>query len=279
MLQIKNMEFAYQKNSKLFNNLNFEMKKGNIYGLLGKNGAGKSTLLKAMMGLLYPKSGTITFDSLDVTQRLPQVLEQCYYIPEEFHLPALSTDDYIKIFGAFYSKFDTQQMLRLMHELEIPKTKSLQNFSFGMKKKFIIAFALSSNCSYVFMDEPTNGLDIPSKSKFRKIVATEINEERSFIISTHQVRDLENLIDPLVIIEGGKIVFEHDIYTLSEKLAFLKVNKGEEADGEVLYKEDIFGGEYAICKNDGHETPIDFELLFNGVLANHKIISEHLKSN
>lgn len=272
------MEFGYKKNSNLFKGLNFEMKKGNIYGLLGKNGAGKSTLLKTMVGILYPQKGEITLNDLDVSKRLPQTLEQCYYIPEEFHLPALSCDSYIKAYSSFYPKFDTAQMKRLMVEFEIPNAGSLQTFSFGMKKKFIISFALSTNCDYVFMDEPTNGLDIPSKSKFRKIVASEINEERSFIISTHQVRDLENLIDPLVIIENGTIVFEEDIMTICNKLAFIKLDKGEMPDAEVLYKEDIFGGSYAICKKEGHETPVDFELLFNGILVKQKEIVSHLNN-
>jgi len=279
MLTIKNLEFGYPKGGLLFDKLNLDITKGNIYGLLGKNGAGKTTLLKIMCGLLYSQKGEIEIEGADVSKRLPSVLQDIYLIPEEFYLPDFTIETYIEKVSPFYPKFDHQQFKDLISEFEVTNGKKLSNLSHGQKKKFIISFSIATNCSVVFMDEPTNGLDIPSKSKFRKIIASTANEERTFIISTHQVRDLENLIDPLVIIESGKIIFHESIENISSKLNFLKVTDKAPAGVNVLYSEAIFGGNYLLTeKTDNQESRVDFELLFNAVLSNQEGIVKHLKN-
>jgi ABC-2 type transport system ATP-binding protein len=279
MLTIKNLDFAYPKSGLLFDKLDLDISKGNIYGLLGKNGAGKSTLLKIMCGLLYSQNGKIEVGGDDVSMRSPHMLSDIYLIPEEFYLPEFTIETYIANVAPFYPKFDEKLFDDLIDEFEVSKGKKLNTFSHGQKKKFIVAFAIATNCSLVFMDEPTNGLDIPSKSKFRKIIASTANEDRTFIISTHQVRDLENLIDPLVIIEAGKIVFEESIENISKKLSFMKVTDKAPDGVNVLYSEAIFGGQYLLTENDGdNESPVDFELLFNAVLSKQNEIVEHLKN-
>lgn len=279
MLTIKNLEFGYPKGGLLFDKLNLDITKGNIYGLLGKNGAGKTTLLKIMCGLLYSQKGEIEIEGADVSKRLPSVLQDIYLIPEEFYLPDFTIETYIEKVSPFYPKFDHQQFKDLISEFEVTNGKKLSNLSHGQKKKFIISFSIATNCSVVFMDEPTNGLDIPSKSKFRKIIASTANEERTFIISTHQVRDLENLIDPLVIIESGKIIFQESIENISSKLNFMKVTDKAPTGVNVLYSEAIFGGNYLLTeKTDNQESRVDFELLFNAVLSNQEGIVKHLKN-
>ncbi len=170
-------------------------------------------------------------------------------------------------------------MLELLSEFEVEDNGKLKNMSYGQKKKFIIAFALATNCSLVLMDEPTNGLDIPSKSKFRKVVASVIDENRSILISTHQVRDLENLIDPVIMIENGKIIFNHSIEEITGSLDFMKISNGELTPESVIYSEEIFGGRNIVVPNSGRsDTQVDFELLFNAVLNNHKEIIEQIKT-
>lgn len=277
MLQVTNMTFGYKENRKLFNGLSLSLEKGNIYGLLGRNGAGKTTLLKLSCGLLFPHHGQITFNGIPVENRLPKTLSDIYIIPEEFTLPDLKVPQYIKLYSPFYPAFDTSKMMDLLRELEVDATESLNKMSFGQKKKFIIAFAIASNCELVVMDEPTNGLDIPSKSKFRRIIASSIDENRCFIISTHQVRDLESLIDPVVILEDGVIVLNESIGVLSDKLSFVNTAKGEHPGGQILYRESVFGGEYLLCENHtGMSSNVDFELLFNAIQANSKQIVEFL---
>ena len=279
MLQINNLKFGYPKNAHLFDSLDLEITKGNIYGLLGRNGAGKSTLLKIMCGLLYSHEGQVQYSGTDISKRQPRILEDIFLIPEEFPIPDFTVEEYVTNVSPFYPKFNHMELSDLIEELEVVRGKKLQNLSYGQKKKFMIAFAIATNCSYVFMDEPTNGLDIPSKSKFRKLIASATNDDRVFIISTHQVRDLENLIDPVVIIESGKIIFNHTIETIANKLNFIKTTDEVSDEAKVLYSEPVFGGHYVLTnRTDERETPIDFELLFNAVLSEQKVIVEHLKN-
>ncbi len=279
MLSIKNLDFGYPKSGLLFDKLELDIAKGSIYGLLGKNGAGKSTLLKLMCGLLYTQKGELEINGEDVSKRSPKMLQDIYLIPEEFYLPDFTLEAYVANVSPFYPKFDHKLFEELITEFEVTRGKKLNKLSHGQKKKFIVSFSIATNCSVVFMDEPTNGLDIPSKSKFRKIIASTANEDRTFIISTHQVRDLENLIDPLVIIESGKIVFQESIENISNKLSFIKVHEKAPEGINVLYSEPIFGGKYLLTeRSDDHESPIDFELLFNAVLSKQNEIVEHLKN-
>jgi ABC-2 type transport system ATP-binding protein len=279
MLTVKNLEFGYPKSGLLFDKLDLDITKGNIYGLLGKNGAGKTTLLKIMCGLLFTKEGNVEINGEEVGKRLPAMLQDIYLIPEEFYLPEFTIDTYLANVAPFYPKFDHKLFKELIAEFEVTNGKKLNKLSHGQKKKFIIAFSIATNCSLVFMDEPTNGLDIPSKSKFRKIIASTANENRTFIISTHQVRDLENLIDPLVIIESGKIIFQESIENIASKLNFMKVTEKAPEGVNVLYSEAIFGGNYLLTeKTDDFESPIDFELLFNAVLSKQEDIVNHLKN-
>ncbi|MFO7722957.1 MAG: ABC transporter ATP-binding protein [Bacteroidales bacterium] len=279
MLQIDNLEFRYRKSRSLFHGLDLELGKGNIYGLLGKNGAGKSTLLKIMSGLLYPQQGSAELFSISIQKRLPMTLREIFFLPEELYLPDFTPDQYIRLYSVFYDKFNRGQMQDMLIEFEVNGDEKLKNMSYGQKKKFLIAFALATNCSLILMDEPTNGLDIPSKSKFRKVVASMIDEDRSIVISTHQVRDLENLIDPVIIIEKGKIIFNQTIDEISTGLAFQRIGKDEPEPGNVLYSEEIFGGRNIVAANtSGEESPVDFELLFNAVLQNTHGIVEQIKT-
>lgn len=279
MLDINELSFSYRKGRNLFDQLDFNLEKGNVYGLLGRNGAGKTTLLKIMCGLLYAKHGKVNFEGEDVSHRKPKVLANMYIIPEEFHLPDMKAERYTEIYAAFYPEFNHQRMDELIQEFEIDPKQKLNSLSYGQKKKFLIAFAVATECAVVFMDEPTNGLDIPSKSKFRRVIASATNEKRTFLISTHQVRDLENLIDPVVIIDEGKIIFNQTMDAIAGKLSFIKAEKDAEPKVKVFHKEPVFGGQYLITENQDHvESPVDFELLFNGVLSNRKAIVEHFKN-
>lgn len=279
MLQIKNLDFSYRKGRKLFNGLDLQLEKGNIYGLLGKNGAGKSTLLKVMTGLLYAQHGSAELYGIALDKRLPETLKEIFFLPEEVYLPDFTTSQYINLHSVFYDKFSRSQMDGMMREFEVNPDDRLKHMSHGQKKKFIIAFGLATNCSLILMDEPTNGLDIPSKSKFRKVVASMIDDNRSIMISTHQVRDLENLIDPVIIIEQGKIIFNQTIEEISNSLIFHKTGRDEFLPEQLLYSEEMFGGSSVVAANTtGEPSQVDFEQLFNAVLSNTKGITEQIKN-
>jgi ABC-2 type transport system ATP-binding protein len=273
MTDIQNLTFTYKRQESLFKDLSLSLPDGNIYGLLGKNGAGKTTLLKIVSGLLFPKQGEVTINSVPSRKRSPETLEEIFFIPEEFFIPALTPELFITLYSGFYPRFDREAMNHYIEEFEINAGKNLSTLSYGQKKKFLIAFGLATNCQILLLDEPTNGLDIPSKSQFRKLAAGAMTEDRTFIISTHQVRDMENLIDPVIIIDEGSILFYQYNDAISSRLA-LTVSEQEPEPGSALYYEKVPGGYAVVTKNTrGADTRIDLELLFNTVLANKSIIT------
>jgi len=276
MIEIKNLSFGYKKNKNLFNDLNLSIHNGSIYGLLGRNGAGKTTLLKQIVGLLYPAKGECKVFGNPASERLPQVLNNIYFIPEEFDLPAVSMNTFVKLHAPFYPKFDKELLNKYLVEFEIADNAKLSSISYGQKKKFLISFGLATRTQILILDEPTNGLDIPSKSQFRKIMASSMDEERIIIISTHQVRDLASLIDHIIVLENGKAIFDHSTFEISSKLSFLQTKATDHL--EVLYKEDVLGGQAIMCRKNGEETEIDLELLFNGVVTNTEKINNEFKN-
>lgn len=275
MVELNDIEFSYKKKSSFFQQLNLTLAPGHVYGLLGKNGAGKSTLLKHITGLLFPTKGNAKVFGFDAQDRIPEMLEDIYLIPEEFELPAVSLSVFVSRNAVFYPKFNHTQFKQYLDEFEIPVENKLSKMSYGQKKKFLIAFGLATNARLLILDEPTNGLDIPSKSQFRKIVASALNEDKLIIISTHQVRDLENLIDTVVVLEKGQIIFNKNIAEISQRLAF-NYNLSDASDEEVIYAEELPGKKSGIVVNhSGIETRVDLELLFNGVVKNNESINAH----
>ncbi len=268
MIQIDNISFSFSQQPSLFDRLNLSLPSGNIYGLLGKNGAGKSTLLKIMVGLLFPEQGTINVLGFRPGDRYPPFLREMYLLTEEFDLPAQSMERFVRLYSPFYPRFDHNLFDAYIREFKLSREHMLPALSYGQKKKFLLSFGLATDCKLLILDEPTNGLDIPSKSQFRKIVANAIHEERSFIISTHQARDMENLIDPIIILDEGKIVFFQDYEQISRKLLITRESKLPD-DNSVVYSESYLGG-YTVVKENTtrQETSMNLELLFNAVVSN-----------
>lgn len=277
MVELKNIQFNYKRDKPLFKDLDLVLSPGHIYGLLGKNGAGKSTLLKNIAGLVFPSSGESSVFGFSAKDRLPEMLEDIYVVPEEFELPSISLNTYNSINSPFYSKFNQDEFKKYLTEFELSANPKLSTLSYGQKKKFLIAFGLATNARLLILDEPTNGLDIPSKSQFRKIMASALDEEKLIVISTHQVRDLENLIDSIVVLEKGQIIFNHSISTISEKLAFESDVAGV-PDHEIIYAEEMYGKRAGIVKNiSGVETRVDLELLFNGIVKDSTVMNNQLR--
>lgn len=266
MVRINNLSFGYSKRTLLFENLQLSLSKGHIYGLLGKNGAGKSTLLKNMIGLAFPQSGTCLINNQPAYKRLPQVLEEVYFIPEEIYVPSLTVRQFVNNTALFYPKFSQTKFYQYLAEFDVDQDAVLTKLSFGQQKKFMIAFGLASNTSLLVMDEPTNGLDIPSKVQFRKIMASAITEDRCMIISTHQVRDLDSLIDTVVILHNREIVVNQELDSIAEQLTFTTIPANQ--SHTVLYAEDSVRGKQAILPNTtGAYSKVDMELLFNAIIS------------
>ncbi|WP_346236267.1 ATP-binding cassette domain-containing protein [Niabella insulamsoli] len=267
MITIQNLHFSY-RNKKVFNGLSLSFSPGHIYGLLGKNGTGKSTLLKNIIGSLFPTGGSIAALGRTPAKREPAFLQDVFIVPEEFYLPDVSIAKFIASNAPFYPRFNKDQFASYLGEFDIPADNSLQQMSYGQKKKVLISFALACNTAILLMDEPSNGLDIMSKSQFRKVIAGAIDENKCIIISTHQVKDLESLIDRITIIDEGRILFDQTIENISSKLSF-KVSFDDAEVKEAFYKEDALKGNVVVSKNEtGVDSKIDLELLYKAIVTN-----------
>jgi len=276
MISIKNLSFAFKKGTPLFKDLSLELKAGNIYGLFGLNGAGKTTLLNHITGMLFPAKGECLLNGLPARDRIPAMLSDLFLVPEQFALPSLTGEEYTRIHTPFYPRFDKDQFQAVINEFKVDTKAVLQELSYGQQKKFLIAFALATNTRALLMDEPTNGLDIPSKSQFRRIVASLDYSDRCIVISTHQVRDLGAMIDQVSVIKDGEIVFNQGLGEIQEKLVFKKI-KTEEGQN-FIYGEEILGGVQAICRaetvQDEPSGEIDLELLFNAIIEKPSVLQQ-----
>ncbi|MEO9886983.1 MAG: ABC transporter ATP-binding protein [Balneola sp.] len=273
MVSIQNLTFAYKKEKQLLSDVNLELKKGKVYGLLGLNGVGKTTLLNLITGMLFPKSGESLLYGENTRFRNPDVLSNLFIVPEQFEFPKITGHKYVDIHASFYPGFNKELMQRVISEFTIDPSKKLPELSFGQRKKFLIAFAIATQTELLIFDEPTNGLDIPSKSQFRKIIATLDVESRCILISTHQVRDLGSMIDHILVLKDGSIVFNHDLESISDRLSMQKIEENSSAD--YLYGEEMLGGIHAIIPSSKKETgKMDLELLFNGIIQKTEEINQ-----
>ena len=275
MIEIKNLEFSYKK-TPVFSGINLTFPEGSIYGLLGENGVGKTTLLKLICGLQRPTVGTCILDGQTCHDRLPSMLQRIVFLQDEVNLPEITTPQrYVDELAPFYPTFSQGTFLHLMQEFEVEPDRKFREMSFGQQKKSLIAATLSLGTDYILLDEPTNGLDIPSKAQFRSILSNCANEGRTIIISTHQVRDVENLIDPIVILSNNAVLLNAPVDRITEKLLF---EYGGEQRPDALYSEMQPGGYLNVVPNtSGEESKINIEALFNAVLRNKNTIKELFK--
>ncbi len=254
----------------MLRNITMTLEEGRIYGLLGENGVGKTTLLTLLCGLKQPKAGEITIDGHTPYKREPSFLSDQYYLSDEVSAINMRAEEYAKSYGKFWDKFDMGKFLEIMEIFENDASQKMNRMSFGQLKKTYISFALACNCRYIFMDEPTNGLDIPSKAQFRKAVTKYTSEDSTLLISTHQVRDLENIIDPIIILDRQDVLLNASIREIAEKLTF---DYSNERNPNSLYSEMTSGGCVQVYPNTGsEESKVNIEALFNTVHLHKELI-------
>ena len=266
MLSFSNVSFTYGRRGKeVLSGLSLDFEENGIYGILGKNGTGKSTMLYLAAGLLRPKGGNVTVEGVPTQSRRPETLRKLFLVPEEFDLPEVSLRTYVQLNAPFYPTFREDILARCLKSFELGDDLNIGRLSMGQKKKVYISFALAAGTKYLLMDEPTNGLDIPSKKVFREVIAREMTEERVMIISTHQVRDVEQLIDHVVIVNDGTVMLNASTAEIESRLRFEQRAVGSDLS-DALFVQQTMRGIELICPNSGNdETPIDLELLFNAL--------------
>ena len=268
MIEVKNLSFSYGKRKqKVFDDFSLALDKGSVYGLLGKNGTGKSTLLYLMTGLLRPQAGRVLYKGVDVSMRYPLTLQDMFLVPEEFALPSVSLKRYLKLNTPFYPNFSNELLSTCLRDFDMNEDIHLGELSMGQKKKAFMCFALATNTSLLVMDEPSNGLDIPSKSQFRKVIASGMTDEKSVIISTHQVRDIDSLLDHVVIIDGTLVLLNASVKTICDKVYFAEQGMNEPTDTALYVQPSVQGNSVIFPNTHNEETNLNLEVLFNAMLA------------
>jgi len=269
MIQIKDLGFSYGERVVL-KDITMKLEEGRIYGLLGENGVGKTTLLTLMCGLKNPKAGSIDIDGQNPYDRTPSLLSEQYYLSDEVAAVNMKAIDYARNYGIFWERFNLGKFLEIMQVFETDPEQKMTKMSSGQLKKTYISFALACNTKHLFMDEPTNGLDIPSKAQFRKAVTKYTREDSILLISTHQVRDLENIIDPIIILDKQDVLMNAGIDEITEKLYF---DYSNEKRDDALYSEMIPGGCIQVSLNTtGADSKVNIEALFNTVHQHKELI-------
>lgn len=268
MITAENLSFTYRKSRRaVLHDFSLSFEKGRVYGLLGKNGAGKSTLLYLMTGLLTPRGGRVMFHHTDVRRRLPVTLQDMFLVPEEFDLPPVSLVSYVELNSVFYPRFSKEDMMTYLHYFEMDMNINLGALSMGQKKKVFMSFALATNTSLLLMDEPTNGLDIPGKSQFRKFIASGMTDDKTIVISTHQVRDIDKVLDHVLIVDNSRVLLDQSTSSISERLFFTETDN-RELTASALFSMPSLQGHFLILPNkQGEESDINLELLFGATLA------------
>lgn len=277
VIQAQNVRFSYGSHP-LFKGLSFTLPAGSITGLLGKNGEGKTTLLKLLSGLLLAtKSGSLSVLGHSCGERSVSLLQEVYYLPEEVQLPATSATQYLDGAGQFYPHYDALLARQLLKELDVPPTNNLRRLSMGQKKKVALVLALSLRVPLLLLDEPTNGLDIPSKSKFRQLLVQHISDEQTVLISTHQVRDLEQMIDRLMILHQNQVICNETIARLES--TFYCGTAAEAPHVAPLYSEPSVWGEIVMTPRTAETAQMggfSMELFFNALMYNTEAVLQHL---
>lgn len=268
MIEIRDLTFSYKRSDrKIFEGFDLSIGENRICGLLGKNGTGKSTLLYLISGLLRPGKGQVLIDGVSAMKRCPDILKEIFIVPEEFDLPSVSLDTFVSINEKFYPRFSREVLNKSLQDFELPLSLKLNRLSMGQKKKVYVSFALAAGTKMLFMDEPTNGLDIPSKSQFRKAVANNMTDERTMIISTHQAHDIENLLDHILILDNKQMLLDASVEDICGRYTFDYRMPGEDSK-DVIYAEPSLQGNASISarKAGDPETQLNLELLFNATI-------------
>lgn len=275
MITLKELSFSYSRKKEVLDRINLEVGSGHICGLLGKNGEGKTTLLNLLSGQIFPGQGSCLVLEETPSERNARFLQQIFLLPEEISMPEVTAIEYIKMYAPFYPTFRDDICKACVESFEINLSDRLSKMSQGQRKKVAITLALAAHTPLLLMDEPTNGLDIPSKATFRKLVASLIDDNQTVIISTHQVRDLESLIDTVLILDQRQILLNKTLNEIGEKLYFGPLLPEEKA----LYSEPTPQGTIGVTARDGkEETAVSLELLFNAAITYPKEIQRIMNS-
>lgn len=275
MIAFKDVCFSYRRNVPVLSNLSLQIEPGTVCGLLGRNGVGKSTMLYLTAGLLRPRSGQVLCNGYIPSDRQANFLNDIFIVPEEFDLPPITLDEYVRINSVFYPKFNLDLMHSILEIFALPGNINLGALSLGQKKKAFLSFALACNTSILLLDEPTNGLDITAKRMFRAAITAAMTDDKTIIISTHQVYDVENILDHVVIADNNRILLNRPMIDIQTKLRFGYTQDPELAK-RALFSIPMPGGFNVVefLDDPDRETEVNLETLFELTNSNPDLINQ-----
>ena len=275
MIAFKDVCFSYRRNIPVLSNLSLQIEPGTVCGLLGRNGVGKSTMLYLTAGLLRPRSGQVLCNGYIPSDRQVNFLNDIFIVPEEFDLPPITLDEYVRINSVFYPKFNLDLMHSILEIFALPGNINLGALSLGQKKKAFLSFALACNTSILLLDEPTNGLDITAKRMFRAAITAAMTDDKTIIISTHQVYDVENILDHVVIADNNRILLNRPMIDIQTKLRFGYTQDPKQAK-RALFSIPMPGGFNVVefLDDPDRETEVNLETLFELTNSNPDLINQ-----
>ncbi|MDD6101647.1 MAG: ABC transporter ATP-binding protein [Clostridiales bacterium] len=230
MIKVTNASKHFGKFEAL-KNMNAEIAEGSIYGLIGSNGAGKSTFLRMITGIYQAEGGSVEIDGENVWNN-PKAKEKFLYVPDElFFLPGANMDRMAKLYKDYYKNFDEERYHVLTERFGLNPKANISTFSKGMKRQAATILALSSKPQYLFFDETFDGLD----PVMRRLVKDEIIEDVkkrniTVVITSHSLRELEDVCNQLTLLHKGGVIFESDVADLKTSLFKIQVAFNEEYD-------------------------------------------------
>lgn len=228
IVEIKNLTKKYS-NKVALNNISLSIEEGKVVGILGPNGSGKTTLIKILTGLLRQTSGEVLIDGHKIGVHTKRVVS---YLPDRnFLYKWMKIKDALDFFKDFYSDFDEAKFEELLEFMKLDKNMKIDTLSKGMHEKLNLSLVLSRNAKLYVLDEPIAGVDPVARDQILNAIINNYNEKSSMIITTHLVRDMENILDEVVFLKEGNVILQGSAEDLREE-------RGKQIDD--IYKE-IFG--------------------------------------
>ena len=267
MIDIQSLTFRYRKGkgAPVMEQLDLRIPEGHIYGLLGPNGIGKTTLLSLLSGLKKPQKGAVQIDGYNPFDRIPSFLEKLSFVPDEVAGIRERPVDFAITKGKFYPAFSQDLFQSLLQLFNVDSSKLMSSMSYGERKKTYMAFHIACQTPYLFFDEPTNGLDLTAKALFRKALAAYSAEDATIIIATHQLADIESIIDSVILFDRSGEVLCMKIDEIGRRLRFAYDPLPRQ---DALWTEQLPTGCVQLFPNpEGEETRCHVTALYNAFYA------------
>lgn len=263
MIELRDIEFSYRKKGAPALTAVSAVIGPGVHLLAGENGAGKTTLLHLIAGVARPQAGEVIIDGTPAAGCKPRDMGRTFLLEEGMQLPGKTIRGFSHLHSGFYPNFSAEAFTSNLAAFGLSGEEPMKSQSLGNRKKAQLAYALALGVEVLLLDEPTNALDIESKTIFRKLIASNINEEQTLIISTHTVQELENMFDGGMILSRSRLVFAGTEEAVATRLAF-KVSRAPLPDA--LYSEIQPGRVLSICHaDDMEETRVDWRLFYSAM--------------